>query len=185
MRGAIRVAIDPLLSQATSRAGESQRGTGDEKRRQDLAADFISRIVGPGRETVASGKTGREDLSRIGGRESRAARSQTRPEEAGQRAEGDDAGPAFGGSSQGLPGNGLRFQVAAIGFSAQLFSESLAVQDNNAPQGGTQQAVEAYSSTQSRATPSMPGSGPQVVTESGMMMGFGAVDARSRFDVTV
>lgn len=189
-RGAYRVAIDPLFSQATSRVVELQRGSGDEKRRQDSASTFLSRPLGPGGRDFAANDAplSQDDLSAIGGRNNKSGRTQAAGTQGGETAAPDEsASPAFLRQAAELVRNDRRSLFASVGFSAQQLAEDGAdneLQAAETRQGKSLQAASAYGSVQRRGDGGPPPPGPQVVTESGVLMGFGAFDDLARLDVT-
>lgn len=176
------VAIDPLLSQATSRVVELQRGSGDEKRRQDSAASYLSRPFQDAGASDAAANDG-GSLQGVGGR----SQANTKPGPAGRAdAEGGREKPRsdFLREKAELAGSDSRSLFASVGFSAQ----QLAGQDRQeAPVGvgsaRSLQAFQAYGSAQRYDSRRQAPAGPQIVTESGVLMGFGAIDDLSRLDV--
>lgn len=97
----------------------------------------------------------------------------------------EDASQEPGGQPTG--GDGGR-QAAALGFSAQLLGRDDGEDAKGVVATGpssSQKASEAYNSTQIRITRDAPPASQQVVTGSGMLMGFGAMDNLTKLDVTV
>ncbi len=183
------VAIDPLSSQATSRVVEFQRGSGDEKRRQDSAAFYLSRPQGPGGRGVAANEAPKpkEGVDAIGGRAERGKSASAIGGRAPQVSFEDGAKSGFALEAARLARNDNRSLFASIGFAAQQLSQE-GGDGGTAPAAfgrGKRDAFNAYSSAQGRVSGSAAPSGPQVVTESGVLMGFGAFDDVARLDVTV
>ncbi|TAN47443.1 MAG: hypothetical protein EPN26_13885 [Rhodospirillales bacterium] len=182
------MAIDPLSSQATSRVAEFQRGSGDEKRRQDSAAFFLSRPQGPGAQAFAANEAPKpqDGIGAIGGRAER-GKAALAPGGSGQQASFENSvKTGFAQEAAGLARNDSRSLFASIGFAAQQLSQE-GNDGGAAPAAsgrGTRDAFNAYSSAQGRVSGSAALSGPQVVTESGVLMGFGAFDDVARLDVT-
>jgi hypothetical protein len=180
------VAINPLLSLATSRVVELQRGLGDEKRRQDSAASFLSRPFGAGADASASNDLApsQDELTNIGGKGAKTGaansdRSQ-RPSESVRLGQTD-----FLREAVSLVSNDRRSLFATVGFSAQQISQGEG--DGAVPadeSGKNAEAAQAYGQAQRRGDGGATPSGPQIVTESGVLFGFGAVDNISRLDLT-
>jgi hypothetical protein len=177
------VAIDPLLSQATSRAVELQRGSGDEKRRQESAASYLPR---PSQDAGASDVAANEGggLQGVGGRAGGSAGASLAgnpQQETGRERPRSD----FLREKAELAGSDSRSLFASVGFSAQQLTEQ-DQQESPTAAGSARsiQAFQAYGSAQRYDSRRQAPSGPQLVTESGVLMGFGAIDDLSRLDVT-
>ncbi|CAA6605079.1 hypothetical protein MTBLM1_40283 [Rhodospirillaceae bacterium LM-1] len=184
--------IESLSSQATSRVVELQRGSGDEKRRQDSAASFLPRpFVAGGTDFVANDAAKpSDDLSAVGGRAGKSGRAPSADKAQGSNPSSPEGGfPSFLREAADLVQNDRRSLFAAVGFSAQQLSEESGQEDEaslEARQSKSLEASLAYGSVQKRGDGRPPpASEPQLVTESGVLMGFGAFDELSRLDVTV
>ncbi|MBF0267810.1 MAG: hypothetical protein HQL44_04400 [Alphaproteobacteria bacterium] len=184
--------IDPLSTQATSRVVELQRGSGDEKRRQDSAASFLPRPFVAGGSGFAANDAPKpgDDLSAVGGRARKSGRATAADSaQKSDSASPDDSFPSFLREAADLVQNDRRSLFAAVGFSTQQLAEESGQEDETsleARQGKSLEASLAYGSVQKRGDGRPPPvTEPQLVTESGVLMGFGAFDDLSRLDVTV
>ncbi|MDK9722632.1 MAG: hypothetical protein OEL53_15765 [Rhodospirillales bacterium] len=160
-----------------------QRGSGDEKRRQESAASYLSR---PSQDAGASDVAANEGggLQGVGGRAGGSAKtgSPGRPDPEGGR---ERPRSDFLREKAELAGSDSRSLFASVGFSAQQLAEQ-DQQESPTTAGSARsiQAFQAYGSAQSYDSRRQAPSGPQLVTESGVLMGFGAIDDLSRLDVT-
>lgn len=178
------VAIDPLLSQATSRVVELQRGSGDEKRRQDSAATYLSRPQQDAGGLDAAANGGAGGLQGVGGRtqgSAKAGLADNPQQETGRETQRS----GFLREKAELASSDSRSLFASVGFSAQQLAEQ-EQQETPTAAGSARsiQAFQAYGSAQRYDSRRQAPSGPQLVTESGVLMGFGAIDDLSRLDVT-
>lgn len=177
------MAVDPLLSPATSQVAELQRASGDEKRRQESAALFLTRSPEPGSASLAASGRQKRNGFAIGGQADNSSGAQF-PDDA----EPHEASGGGTGLSPFAPDAARPARLAGIGFSAQLLAqggEQNGVSSESLAGKGNQIASSAYNAVQRRGDGGLPATGPQIVTESGLIAGFGAFDNFSRLDVTV
>ncbi|MBF0356190.1 MAG: hypothetical protein HQL43_13230 [Alphaproteobacteria bacterium] len=186
------MAIDPLLSPATSRVVEFQRGSGDEKRRQDSAASYLARPQGPGALSVAANEASRRQDA-LNPVDARQAKSRQALQVKGQGQETAPASDRSKGSasflqdSAELAKNDRRLLFGTISFAAQQLSQEAGDQEtlSGSFESRNRSAFTAYETAQGRTPGAASPSAPQLVTESGVLMGFGAIDNAARLDVTV
>ncbi|MBF0169248.1 MAG: hypothetical protein HQL45_16635 [Alphaproteobacteria bacterium] len=186
------MAIDPLLSPATSRVVEFQRGSGDEKRRQDSAASYLARPQGLGGLSVAANEVSkRQDaLSSVDARQAKSRQAQPvkgQGQEAAPAGERSGGRPAFLQDAAELAKNDRRLLFGSIAFAAQQLSQEAGDQETltGSFESRNRNAFTAYDAAQGRTPGTASPSAPQLVTESGVLMGFGAIDNAARLDVTV
>lgn len=159
----------PLISPATSRVVEFQRGLGDEKRRQDRA-DFTNSLPsGQGAEELAAKDAAASSSGAAGADASFASRANPQ-DSLSQKTESS--------------ASDIRSRLASVGFSAQQISQESGGEAAGTAGNPTAEAAKAYGSTQRRGDGGQTPTGPQIVTESGFISGFGKFDSLPRLNLT-